>query len=54
MHLIVFQNQSLQDVHPSSPVAIGLPDFGLCHLAITLAIEWQSWRLTQEEEANCI
>ena len=45
MHLIVYQNQSLQDVHPSSPITIGLPAFGLCHLAIILAIKWKSWRL---------
>ena len=36
---------SLQDVHPSSPVAIGLPAFGLCHPANTLTIQWESWRL---------
>ena len=36
---------SLQDVYPSSPVAIGLPAFGLCHLANTLAIQWRSWYL---------
>ena len=44
MHPIEYQNQSLQDVHPSSPVAIGLPAFGLRHLATTLAIQWRSWR----------
>ena len=45
MHPIVYQNQSFQDVHPSSPVAIGLLVFGLRYLAITLAIQWKSWRL---------
>ena len=45
IHLIVYQNQSLQDVHPSSPVAIGLPAFSFYHLAITLAIQWKSWCL---------
>ena len=45
MHPIVYQNQSLQDIHLSSPVAIGLPTFGLRHLANTLAIQWRSWRL---------
>ena len=45
MHLIVYQNRSLQDVHPSSLVAIGLPAFSLCHLAIILVIQWKSWRL---------
>ena len=46
---------SLQDVHPSSLVAISLPANGLCHLANTLAIQWGSWRLSsQREEANCI
>ena len=39
---------SLQDVHLSSPVAISLPAFDLCHLAITLAIQWRSWRLITE------
>ena len=42
---IVYQNQSLQDIHPSSPITIGLPAFGLRHLATTLAIQWRSWRL---------
>ena len=36
---------SLQDVHPSSPVAISLPAFGFCHLATTLTIQWRSWHL---------
>ena len=45
IHPIVYQNQSLQNVYPSSPVAIGLPVFGFRHLAITLAIQWRSWRL---------
>ena len=45
LHPIVYHNQSLQDVYPSSPVIIGLPAFGLCHLAITMAIQWRSWRL---------
>ena len=36
---------SLQDVHPSSLVAIDLPANGLRHLANTLAIQWGSWRL---------
>ena len=39
LHLIMYQNQNFQDVYPSSPVAIGLPAFGFCHLAITLAIQ---------------
>ena len=38
MHLIVYQNQSFQDVHPSSPVAISLPAFGFRHLATTQTI----------------
>ena len=37
MHPIVSE-PSLQDIHPSSPVAIGLPAFGLYYLATTLAI----------------
>ena len=46
---------SLQDVHPSSLVAIGLPADGLCHLVNTLTIQWGSWRFSsQGEEANCI
>ena len=54
MHPIVSE-PSLQDVHPSSPVAIGLPAFGLCHLANTLTIQWESWRLSsQGEEADCV
>ena len=45
MYPILYQNQSLQDVHLSSLVAIGLPAFSLCHLATTLAIQWRSWCL---------
>ena len=52
MHPIVYQNRSLQDIHPSSPVAIGLPAFGLCYLAITLAIQWKSWRLITKREGR--
>ena len=36
---------SLQDVHPSSQVAISLPAFVFCHLAIILAIQWRCWCL---------
>ena len=45
MHLIIYQNQNLQDVHPSSSAAIDLLVFGFRHLATTLAIHWGSWRL---------
>ena len=45
---------SFQDVHPSSSVAISLPAFSFRHLATILAIQWGSWCLSQEEEANCI
>ena len=46
---------SLQDVHPSSLIAISLPANGLRHLANTLAIQWGSWRLSsQGEGANCV
>ena len=44
MHPII-SKPSLQDVHLLSPVAIGLPAFGFCHLANTLTIQWGSWRL---------
>ena len=30
---------SFQDVHPPSLVAIGLPAYGFCHLAITLTTQ---------------
>ena len=41
---------SFPDVHLSSPVAIGLPIFSLWYLAITLAIQWRSWRLITKGE----
>ena len=44
MHLIV-SKPSLQNIHPSSPVAIALSAFGFCYLANTLTIQWRSWRL---------
>ena len=52
MHPIVYQNWSFQDVHPSSPVAIGLPTFGLCYLAIIMAIQWKSWRLITKRKSR--
>ena len=45
IHPIVLSESSLQDVHPSSLVAIGLSANSLCHLATTLTIQWQSWGL---------
>ena len=45
IHPIVYQNQSFQDVHLSSPVTIGLSVFSFCHLATILPIQWGSWRL---------
>ena len=53
MHPIVSE-LSLQDVHPSSLVVLSLPAFSLCHLATTLVIQWESWRLSQKEKANCV
>ena len=51
IHPIVSE-PSLQDVYPSSPIAIGLPIFGLCHLATTLAIQWGSWHLITREKSR--
>ena len=51
MHWIISE-PSLQDVYLSSPVVIGLPAFGLCHLTTTLAIQWKSWRLITRRESR--